>query len=53
MKFVDRGEETILDTSELLPLDQESQSIPAFAQQFRLNGYEQMVRLNILDIGLC
>ena len=43
MKFVDRGDEIVVDTSELLQLDKQSMTIPAFAQPFRLYNFDELV----------
>ena len=43
VKFVDRGDETFVDITELLQIDQALSTIPAFAQPFRLRGYEDSV----------
>ena len=43
VKLIDRGDEILVDTSELLKLDGSWLSIPAFAQPFRLEGYDQSV----------
>lgn len=43
VKFVDRGDETVVDLTELLQIDQAISTIPAFAQQFRLRGYDDSV----------
>ena len=44
MKLVDRGDEIFVDTSELLTIDQNLRSVPAFAQPFRLHGFDESVR---------
>jgi len=43
VKLVDRGDEIIVDTSELLQLDKKWSTIPSFAQPFRLRGYDESV----------
>ena len=45
MKLVDRGDEVVLDTSELLPLNPAYEKLPAFAQLFRLDGFDESVRI--------
>ena len=47
VKFVDRGDEIVVDTSELLQLEKHSMSIPAFAQRFRLNNFDELVRIDL------
>ena len=44
VKLVDRGDEIIVDTSELLQLESNYCSIPVFAQPFRLHGFDESVR---------
>ncbi len=44
VKLVDRGDEHIVDTSELLQLEKKCSKIPAFAQPFRLYNYDESVR---------
>jgi hypothetical protein len=46
VKLVDRGDEIIVDTSELLQIDSRFSSVPSFAQPFRLHGYNESVREN-------
>ncbi|CAF4858871.1 unnamed protein product [Rotaria sp. Silwood1] len=41
VKLIDRGDEILVDTSELLQIDKSSVSIPNFAQPFRLRGYDE------------
>ena len=41
VKLVDRGDEIIVDTSELLQLESNYCSIPSFAQPFRLHGFDE------------
>ena len=41
VKLIDRAEEILVDTSELLRLDNQLASIPAFAQLFRLHGFDE------------
>ncbi|CAF3570765.1 unnamed protein product [Rotaria sp. Silwood1] len=41
VKLIDRGDEIIVDTSELLKLEKKYFSIPAFAQPFRLYNYDE------------
>ncbi|CAF3914337.1 unnamed protein product [Rotaria magnacalcarata] len=41
VKLVDRGDEVIVDTSELLQLEKKYFKIPAFAQPFRLYNYDE------------
>ncbi|CAM2713618.1 unnamed protein product [Rotaria socialis] len=41
VKLVDRGDEVIVDTSELLQLENKYFKIPAFAQPFRLYNYDE------------
>jgi hypothetical protein len=43
VKLVDRGDELIVDTSELLQLEKRYFTIPAFAQPFRLHNYDESV----------
>jgi len=43
VKLIDRGDEIIVDISELLQIDDRPASIPAFAQPFRLHGYDESV----------
>lgn len=43
VKLVDRGEEIVVDTSELLQLEKQSITIPAFAQPFRLFNADELV----------
>lgn len=47
VKFVDRGDEILVDTSELLQLEKQLISIPAFAQRFRLNNSDELVRIDL------
>ena len=47
VKLVDRGDEIIVDTSELLKLDKNFCKISAFAQPFRLYNYDESVSYNI------
>lgn len=54
VKLVDRGEEVVLDTSELLPLNPVYEKLPAFAQPFRMDGFEESVRIqscSAMNIG--
>jgi hypothetical protein len=44
VKLVDRGDELLVDTSELLQLESKYFTIPAFAQPFRLHNYDELVR---------
>ena len=44
VKLVDRGDEIIVDTSELLQLEKKYFTIQAFAQPFRLYNYDESVR---------
>ncbi len=44
VKLVDRGDEIFVDISELLQIDNKAASIAAFAQPFRLHGYEESVK---------
>lgn len=44
VKLVDRGDEIIVDTSELLQIDNRFAGMPAFAEPFRLRGYDESVR---------
>ncbi|CAF4012309.1 unnamed protein product [Rotaria sp. Silwood2] len=41
VKLIDRGDEIIVDTSELLKLEKKYYTIPAFAQPFRLYNYDE------------
>ena len=43
VKLIDRGDEILVDTSELLKLDRSLLSPPPFAQPFRLEGYDESV----------
>jgi hypothetical protein len=43
VKFVDRGDEIVVDISELLRIDNKFSTIPAFAEPFRLRGYDESV----------
>lgn len=45
VQLVDRGDEVVLDTSELLPLNPMFEKIPVFAQRFCLDGYDELVRM--------
>jgi hypothetical protein len=45
VKLIDRGDEILVDTSELLQLDEKYQSIPAFAQPFRLHKFDESVTI--------
>jgi predicted deacetylase len=44
VKLVDRGDELLVDTSELLQLESKYFTIPEFAQPFRLHNYDELVR---------
>ena len=44
VKLIDHGEEILVDTSELLQLEKNCSTIPAFAQPFRLYNYDETVR---------
>lgn len=46
IKFIDRGDEVAVGIAELLTIDNTFTTIPAFAQPFCLNGYEESVRIN-------
>jgi len=48
VKLVDRGDEILVDTSELLQLEKKYFTIPAFAQPFRLYNYDESVGLFII-----
>jgi hypothetical protein len=50
VKLVDRGDEIVVDTSELLQLEKRYSTIPAFAQPFRLYNYDESVRLFRLEM---
>ncbi len=52
VKLVDRGDEIIVDTSELLQINKKFTSIAAFAQPFRLFGFDESVRAkqNYVDV---
>ncbi|UJR08582.1 hypothetical protein I4U23_012841 [Adineta vaga] len=41
VKLIDRGDELIVDTSELLQLEKNCATIPVFAQPFRLFNYDE------------
>ncbi|CAF1033127.1 unnamed protein product [Rotaria sordida] len=42
VKLIDRGDEVIVDISELLQIEKNISSIPIFAQPFRLRGYDEL-----------
>lgn len=52
VKLIDRGDELIVDTSELLQLERKYFTIPAFAQPFRLYNYDETVKNFVLEIYL-
>ncbi|CAF0836150.1 unnamed protein product, partial [Rotaria sp. Silwood1] len=41
VKLIDRGDETVVHTSELLQINNKFSKIPAFVQPFRLQGYDE------------
>jgi hypothetical protein len=43
VKLVDRGDEIMVHTSELLHIDNKLTTKQAFAQPFRLRGYDESV----------
>jgi hypothetical protein len=43
VKLIDRGDEIIVDMSELLQIDNKFSTIAAFAEPFRLHGYDELV----------
>ena len=43
VQLLDRGDELTVDTSELLQIDKRYKEVHAFAQPFRLFGYEDSV----------
>lgn len=45
VKLIDRGDDIIVDKSELLMIDPKSASISPFAVPFRLRGYDESVRI--------
>lgn len=45
VKLIDRGDEIVVDTSELLQMEKQLLSIPIFAQRFRLNNHDELVRI--------
>ena len=49
VQLVDRGDEVVLDTSELLPLNPMFEKIPVFAQRFFLDGYDESVRMKNVE----
>lgn len=53
VKFIDRGDEIIVDISELLQLEKSFASVPGFACPFRLSGYDDTVsacfKLNLFE----
>lgn len=51
VKLVDRGDSTIVDTSELLKLEDRCLSVPAFVQPFRLHNYDEAVSSSIEASG--
>lgn len=48
MKLIDHGEEVLVDISELLQLEKQCSTIPAFAQPFRLYNYDETVSVTQL-----
>ncbi len=50
VKLIDRGDEILVDTSELLQLEKKYSTIPAFAQPFRLYNYDETVGYFIFKI---
>ena len=49
VKLIDRGNEILVDTSELLKLEEPSLLMPPFAQPFRLDGYDESVSGTVSD----